>query len=43
MNYTKPEIVVLGSAAELITQSAKAAQAGDPTNTFNAPAYDLDE
>ncbi len=41
MTYTRPEVVVLGSASALIESQSKSTQAGDGNHT--APAYDLDE
>lgn len=42
MNYTKPEIKVLGDASKLIERiPQKDSQVGD--SGHNAPAYDLDD
>lgn len=43
MNYTKPEVTVLGNATGLIELINKDGLPGDPPSSFNAPAYDLDE
>jgi len=45
MNYTKPEVVKLGDAAELIENSSlKSGKAHDNLgNKAVTPAYDLDE
>jgi hypothetical protein len=47
MNYTKPELSILGDAAAVIQQtgsSQKDSQPGDGgPGARNAPAYDLDE
>jgi hypothetical protein len=43
MNYTKPEVAVLGSAAQVIQGRKKASQILD-NGVYNLfPAYDLDE
>jgi hypothetical protein len=43
MNYTKPEVAVLGNARVLIEAlTAKAIRDTDGSHT-NVPAYDLDE
>jgi hypothetical protein len=47
MNYTKPEVAVLGQAVRVIEQTHLKAVMGqiDPArpSTFVNPAYDLDE
>ena len=44
MNYTKPEVEVLGSARELIeSTNPKSAPTTDSSPKTNNPAYDLDE
>jgi hypothetical protein len=40
MNYTKPEVVVLGEAAEVIEILNRD---GSNVDAFTGPAYDLDE
>ncbi len=46
MNYTKPEVTVLGEADRLIRFTGKGNSNNDappPGSLNNAPAYDLDE
>ena len=45
MNYTKPEIAVLGDAARVIEQTGAKVIVHhiDPPKTTSTPAYDLDE
>ncbi len=41
MTYSKPEVTVLGAAADVIESQNKSVQVTD--NITSAPAYDLDE
>ena len=41
MTYNKPEVAVLGDAAEMIQSHNKTSQVTD--NISSPPAYDLDE
>lgn len=44
MNYSKPEIAILGDATAVIESIQKDGKPGDPPVTgHTAPAYDLDE
>jgi hypothetical protein len=45
MTYTKPEIVILGSANQLVELAGKGSNSKDNESPFTqtAPAYDLDE
>jgi hypothetical protein len=46
MNYTKPEVAILGDAACVIQQVGKGNSASDAPpigSKNNAPAYDLDD
>ena len=44
MNYTKPEVAVLGNASAVIEQtSGKVAPKQDSPSPISTPAYDLDE
>jgi hypothetical protein len=43
MNYTKPEVAVLGAAVEVILQSQKPGTRGLDGIFKQVPAYDLDE
>ena len=46
MNYSKPEVCILGNAKtviEKINNVKQHTQVGDPSPFLNLPAYDLDE
>ena len=43
MNYTKPEVTVLGSASALIQECGKETCHHDGEQVSDSPAYDLDE
>ena len=51
MAYTKPEAIVLGNAQALIARNSQGQKiaspaeplSGDPDQTHDVPAYDLDE
>ena len=44
MNYTKPEVAVLGAAVRVIENPfSKTGSISDGLNTVVTPAYDLDE
>jgi hypothetical protein len=43
MNYKKPEVAVLGAAAEVILQQNKPGTSGHDGIFARVPAYDLDE
>ena len=43
MNYTKPQLLVVGSATEVIQGKASGIEVDPPTNHTKASYYDLDE
>jgi len=43
MNYTKPEVAILGDAACVIQNLSKKNSGSDAISQVTQPAYDLDE
>ena len=43
MNYTKPEVAVLGEAVNVIESLIKGGMQNFDTKNYELPAYDLDE